>query len=340
MYLNKYGIKGETYVKLDELNDLMKAERRKYMKEAKLAHKAGDSDTKMRFMYEHGAIIDLGRKVNMSENGEKYIIFRRGAAGEWEYFMQLVKWDDIPGFVRRHVIKKDGDYATVGTNDIEEATLYACGEDAQDALAAIEAECKEQAGKWHITRRWMFDTKENRESLLALFYNGGEEKPDEKAEAIKQAENAIERTRAALDRTEKLLAKVKDGECEKPSEAPQKPSKRKVSCPGRYTVWYRTDEDTTLHCMGFVRFENGIPVYTNRPCKATWFVWRDIAEKVAEKCGEGFEVVDMIDQMTAEERLLRAIFHDDGMDGEDDEPDYYGDGTRAEDEDWDGEDHD
>lgn len=65
-----------------------------------------------------------------------------------------------------------------------------------------------------------------------------------------------------------------------------------------------------------------------------------MSEKVAEKCGEGFEVVDMIDQMTAEERLLRAIFHEDGMDGEDDEPEYHGDGTRAEDEDWDGDDHD
>ena len=347
MYLNKYDIKGETYVKLDELNDLMKTERRKCMKEAKLAHKAGDSDTQMRFVFEHGAILDLGRKVNMSENGEKYIIFRRNAAGEWEYFMQLVKWDDIPGFVRRHVIKKDGDYATVGTNDIEEATLYACGEDAQDALAAIEAECKEQAGKWHITRRWMFDTKENRESLLALFYNGGEEKPDEKAEAIKQAENAIERTRAALDRTEKLLAKVKDEGNEKPSEAPQELPMRTVMnrkgakrCPARYTVWYRDDGETTQHCIGFVRFESGIPVFTNRPCKATWFVWRDMAEKVAEKCGEGFEVVDMFDQMTPEQRLLRAIFHEDGMDSEDDEPEYHGDGTRAEDEDWDGDDHD
>ena len=34
MILNKYDIKGETYVKLDELNDLMKSERRNCMKEA------------------------------------------------------------------------------------------------------------------------------------------------------------------------------------------------------------------------------------------------------------------------------------------------------------------
>jgi hypothetical protein len=65
-------------------------------------------------------------------------------------------------------------------------------------------------------------------------------------------------------------------------------------------------------------------------------VWRSVAEKAAELCGEGFEVVDMLDQMTPEERLLRAIFREDGMDG-DMEPEYHGDGTRAEDEDWDGE---
>lgn len=341
MYLNKYGIGNGTYVKLDELNDLIKTERRKCMKESKAAHKAGDEEKKMRFVYEHGALIDLGRKINMSENGEKYIIFRRDAAGEWEYFMQLVKWDDIPEFVRRHMVKKDGEYATVGTNEIEEATLFECEEDAEDALADIEAECKEQAGKWHKVKRWMFDTRENREALLTIFYNGGEEKPSEKTEAIKQAENAIERTRAALEKAEKLLDRLKDGESEKPSEAAKKPSKRKASCPARYTVWYRTDDDTTQHCMGFVRFEKGIPVFTNRPCKATWFTWKGMAENVAEKCGEGFEVVDMIDQMTAEERLLRAIFHKDGMDGEDVDDEvceWHGDGVKAEDEDWDGDD--
>lgn len=343
MYLNKYGFGNGTYVKLDELNDLMKAERRKRMKEAKLAHKAGDSDTKMRFVYEHGALIDLGRKVNMSEDGEKYIIFTRDKDGEWEYFVELVKFDEIPAFVRRHMTKSDEEYAAVGTNDIDEATLYDCHEDAEDALAEIEAECAGQAVKWHITKRWMFDTEDNRDSLLRLFYDGGkekDEKPDENAAAISMTEDAIERTRAALDRTEKLLSKVKGGESEKPSEAPQNPKTRTVMnrkgakrCPARYTVWYRDDSDVTTHCMGFVRFEDGIPVFTNRPCKACWFVWRGMAETVAQKCGDGFEVVDMIGQMTAEERLLRAIFREDGMDG-DEEPEYHGDGTRAEDEDW------
>lgn len=119
---------------------------------------------------------------------------------------------------------------------------------------------------------------------------------------------------------------------------PFKASNKSRGCPGRYTVWYRDDGETTQHCMGFVKFEDGQPIFTNRPCKASWFVWRGMAERVAKKCGEGFEVVDMYDQMTKEERLLRAIFYEDGMDGE--EPEYHGDGTRAEDEDWDGDDDD
>lgn len=334
MYLNKYDIKGETYVKLDELNDLIKSERKQIAQRMKRNHAEGKDEDNPGWMMAHSQLTDIARKVNMSENGESYVIFTRDKNGNWEFLVDVAKWDDVPEYIRRHV-KHRSDYVTVGTNECEEATLYDFDE-AEEALRNVVEKSGNE--EWHMTRKWMFDTKENRESLLALFYNGGEEKPDEKAEAIKQADNAIERTRAALDRTEKLLAKVKDGECEKPSEAAQKPSRRKVSCPGRYTVWYRNDEDTTLHCMGFVRFEKGIPVFTNRPCKATWFVWRDIAEKVAEKCGEGFEVVDMIDQMTAEERLLRDIFHEDGMDGEDDEPEYHGDGTRAEDEDWDGDD--
>jgi len=343
MYLSKYDIKNETYVKLDELNDLLKSERKAIGRKMKQRHDEGEDN--VGWAMAHTQLTDFARKVNMSEDGEKYIIFTRDKDGEWEYFMELVKFDEIPAFVRRHMTKRDEEYAMACTSDIDGATLYDCREDAEDALAAIETECAGQAGKWHITKRWMFDTEDNRDSLLRLFYDGGnekDEKPDEKAAAISMAEDAIERTRAVLDRTEKLLDKVKDGGDEKPSEAAQRPSTRTVMnkkganrCPARYTVWYRDDSDTTAHCMGFVKFEKGHPLFTNHPCMATWFVWRRVAEKVAEKCGEGFEVVDMIGQMTAEERLLRAIFREDGMDG-DDEPEYHGDGTRAEDEDWDG----
>lgn len=334
MILNKYGFGNGTYVKLDELNDLMKAERRKCMQEAKKAREDGKSDNVLRWITEHGAIVDLARKINMSENGEKYLIFTRDQDGDWEFMVDVLRWDDLPGYMQKVAARAKDDWVTIGTGEYEEATLYDTHTDAEQALRRVV----EKTGNedWHMTKKWMFDTRENREALMAVFYDGGEEKDDEKAEAIKQAENAIERTRNALDRTEKLLAKVKGGEGEKPSEAAQKPSKRKVSCPGRYTVWYRTDEETALHCMGFVRFEKGIPVFTNRPCKAHWFVWRGEAEAVAQECGAGFMVVDMFSQMTPEERLLRAIFHEDGMDGEDEVCEWHGDGTKAEDEDWDG----
>lgn len=332
---------GKTWVNLEDVNGLIKAKHREIVQWMKRLHAAGVSNTE--WTATPPTLTELKREINMSENGEKYIIFALNKDGEWEYFMELVKFDEIPEFVRRRMKNHDGGYAAVGTDDIDEAALYDCWEDAQDALAAIDAECPTQACKWRITKRWMFDTSESREAIKKLF-SENEEKPDEKAEAIAQAESAIERTRAALNRAEKALADVKGGDVEKPSEAPQEPKTRTVMnrkaaglCPARYTVWYRNDEDTTQHCMGFVRFEKGIPVFTNRPCKAMWFIWRGMAEKVAEKCGEGFEVVDMIGQMTAEERLLRAIFREDGMDG-DEEPEYHGDGTRAEDEDWDGED--
>lgn len=202
---------------------------------------------------------------------------------------------------------------------------------AHGALYHLSAILNKERNRWGMHEK-LEETRKKREVKEEAERKARREK--NKAEAIEQAENAIERTRTAIDKAEKLIDGLKDGQCEKPSEDAEKPNKRKAHCPGRYTVWYRTDDDITQHCMGFVRFEKGIPVYTNRPCKATWFTWRGVAEKVAEKCGDGFEVVDMWNQMTKEERLLRAIFHEDGMDGEDDEPGYHGDGTKAEDEDW------
>lgn len=331
MYLNKYDIKGETYVKLDELNDLITSERKAIARKMKQRH--ADGEDNVGWAMAHSQLTDFGRKVNMSENGESYVIFTRDQDGDWEFLLDVIEWEKLPDYMKKAAAKAKAEWVTFGTSEIEEATLYDTYEEAEQELKLVVE--KTESENWHMTKKWMFDTEKNRNALMALFYDGNEEKSVDKAEAIKQAESAIERTRTALDKTEKLLGELKDGQSEKPSEAAKKPPKRKACCPARYTVWYRTDEDTTQHCMGFVRFEKGIPVYTNRPCKATWFTWRGVAEKVAEKCGDGFEVVDMWNQMTKEERLLRAIFHEDGMDGEDDEPEYHGDGTRAEDEDWD-----
>lgn len=288
MYLNKYDIKGETYVKLDELNDLIKSERKQIAQRMKRNHAEGKDEDNPGWMMAHSQLTDIARKINMSENGEKHLIFTRDNDGNWEFLVDVVRWDDLPEYMRKAAAKAKAEWVTIGTSEIEEATLYDSFEEAEAELRRVVENTDSEA--WHITKKWMFDTKDNRESLLALFYDGGEEKP--------------------------------------------KKPKRKPYIPPRYTVWYRDDGETTQHCMGFVRYENGIPVYTNRPCKASWFTYREAAEKVAADCGEGFEVVDMWEQMTKEQRLLRAILLDDHGPNDEDPCEWHGDGTRAEDEDW------
>ena len=291
MYLNKYDIKGETYVKLDELNDLIKSERKQIAQRMKRDHAEGKDEDNPGWMMAHSQLTDIARKVNMSENGEKHLIFTRDNDGDWEFLVDVVRWDDLPEYMRKAAAKAKAEWVTIGTSEIEEATLYDSFEEAEAELRRVIENTDSEA--WHITKKWMFDTKDNRESLLALFYDGGEEKP--------------------------------------------KKPKKKPYIPPRYTVWYRDDGETTQHCMGFVRYENGIPVFTNRPCKASWFTYKEAAEKVAADCGEGFEVVDMWEQMTKEQRLLRAILLDDHGPSDEDPCEWHGDGTRAEDEDWDGE---
>ena len=264
--------------------------RKQCMKAAKEAKNDGKEDKVLARVTEHGAIVQLARKVNMSENGEDYVIFTRDKNGGWEFLVDVVRWCDLPEYMRKAAAKAKAkaEWVTIGTSEIEEATLYDSFEEAEAELRRVVENTDSKA--WHITKKWMFDTKENREGLLALFYDGGEEKP--------------------------------------------KKPKRKPYIPPRYTVWYRDDGETTQHCMGFVRYENGIPIYTNRPCKASWFTYREAAEKVAADCGEGFEVVDMWEQMTKEQRLLRAILLDDHGPNDEDPCEWHGDGTRAEDEDW------
>ena len=60
----------------------------------------------------------------------------------------------------------------------------------------------------------------------------------------------------------------------------------------------------------------------------------DYDHQIVADCGEGFEVVDMWEQMTKEQRLLRAILLDDHGPNDEDPCEWHGDGTRAEDEDW------
>lgn len=282
MYLKKHEINGETYVKLDELNDLIKTERKGIAKTMKKRHEKGESNEY--YVFGHTTLTTLFRKVNMSENGEEYVIFTIDREGKFEFLVDVIAWDKLPEYVQKSISKARNGYVTFGTSEVDEATLYGSFDEADEKLREIAEKTANQ--EWHQTKRWMFDTEDHRESLKRLF---GKKKPE--------------------------------------SEKPDKPAdsqKKKGTCPGRYTVWYRDGGDTTQHCMGFVRFERGgMPVFTNRPCGVRWFAWKKVAAMVAEKCGEGFEVVDMIDQMTKEERLLRAIFYEDGMDGE--EPECDGD---------------
>jgi len=165
-----------------------------------------------------------------------------------------------------------------------------------------------------------------------------------KDEAAATVEKEIERTRAALDRAEGMLRKIRNGEQndaegEKAAEAPENP-KRKPRIPCRYTVWhYGEDGETTQDSFCFVQFVKGVPMFSNRPCAAMWFLTKDAAEHVAGQLGEGFVVVDMWSTMTKEERMLRAIYSDlcgDDVAEDEDDGEWHGDGVAAEDEDWDG----
>jgi len=150
-------------------------------------------------------------------------------------------------------------------------------------------------------------------------------------------EDAIEHARVVQERAA-LLRKIKDGEDKKTVEAPEEP-KRKPRIPCRYTVWhYGEDGETTQDSFCFVQFVKGVPMFSNRPCAAMWFLTKDAAEHVAGRLGEGFVVVDMWSTMSKEERLLRAIYSDLCGDdvAEDEDGEWHGDGVAAEDEDWDG----
>ena len=126
-----------------------------------------------------------------------------------------------------------------------------------------------------------------------------------KEQALKNAEDAIERTRAAIDKAEKLVKDIHEKEDRRLRSA-------------RYTIWKGAEDgETTENALCFVRWEAKKPVYSNTPCQAMWFTDKGMAEKTAERLGEGWEVVDMWPVMTKEERLLWAIFNED--DDEDDD---------------------
>lgn len=205
---------------------------------------------------------------------------------------------------------------------------------AKGALHHLSAVLNKESRRWEMHER-LEQARKEREAMEEKARQ--QKKQQEKTEALDVAENAIERTRGALDRAEKMVRELRGEQQERPVERPVKaeePRRRKVSVPCRYTVWfYGNDKETTHDSFCFVRWENQKPLFSNKPCMAMWFMEKEMAQSVADKLGDGFVVVDMWDVMTKEERLLRSIFCDDEASEDCDE--YCGDGTAAEDEDWD-----
>ena len=127
-----------------------------------------------------------------------------------------------------------------------------------------------------------------------------------KEQAVKKAEQAIDNAKNALSRAEKAVEAAKE-ETEEESIDP--------CCPGRYTVWKNIQEGKSeKDSLGFKGWREGVACYTHNHRDCMWFVELGMAQRTAERLGEGWEVVDMWPVMSKEQRLLRAIFSNDGED--------------------------
>lgn len=136
-----------------------------------------------------------------------------------------------------------------------------------------------------------------------------QEMADKEKAAIKEAEAEME----PLDFTERLLhdtGEADEAEEPKGSWMVYKPGKR------RDDFWLFREWDDGDAILG----KDGGMVFT----------YKGMAERVAEKLGAGWVVVDVSQEHFEKcEHLLAAILGDN-------EPEYHGDGTKAENEDWDG----
>lgn len=95
--------------------------------------------------------------------------------------------------------------------------------------------------------------------------------------------------------------------------------------PGSYMVYKAVGPRDYWY---FREWENKLPVIGKSG--GMIFTYKGMAEHVAELLGEGWYCIDVSpEECYKAKKLLAAIFRDD-------EPEYHGDGTRAEDEDWEG----
>lgn len=92
------------------------------------------------------------------------------------------------------------------------------------------------------------------------------------------------------------------------------------SIPARYAVGKCYDEEKGYH-MFYVGTEDSKPIFTNRPCKAKGYKRRRDAEAVADFLDDGdWEVFDMWDSMSEEQKTMRKCFCNPEEDDEGNDP--------------------
>lgn len=98
---------------------------------------------------------------------------------------------------------------------------------------------------------------------------------------------------------------------------------------GEYMVYKAGKKPKEYHV--FIEWDNGVAVVGKDGGMV--FDYKEMAQHVANRLGDGWKVIDVSQEECNKcERLLSAIFGD--------EPEYHGDGTKAEDEDWEGNEND
>ena len=175
----------------------------------------------------------------------------------------------------------------------------------------------------------------NKESIRPKMHERLED-TRKKREAIAETEKTIENAKAALKRAEQAVkaAKVEIGDDDEDDEEP-----------GDYMVVKRGEKPREW--WFFREWDNGKPVIGQNGGMV--FTYKSAAEHMANRLGEGWNVVDVSEEECEKcERLLSAIFSDEDDDDdfcedcecdgdcENCDIDYCGDGVAAEDEDWDG----
>ena len=86
--------------------------------------------------------------------------------------------------------------------------------------------------------------------------------------------------------------------------------RKPVEIPGRYAVGRKYDEEND-YWMFFVESKDGKPTFTNRPCMAKLYKRYKDAEACADFMDEdGWEVCDMWEMMSPDDRLFRGVFCD------------------------------